>query len=155
MSYAGGVRPPQRPGEVPELRGGSADHAAALLGTIATLAGLQERNQTGKGSLVTTSVFQGAMHMNAATRLLAERETTPPDGSGAGKPGCVAPFQTEDGKWVFISAWNDRQFKRLCHTAKLPHLAEDPEYASRQQRGIHRDELNEVFGQWVATKKLA
>src|SRR5712692_4498442 len=63
MAYSGGVRPPQRPNEVPELRGGSADHAAALLGTIATLAGIQKRQQTGEGSLVTTSVFQGAMHM--------------------------------------------------------------------------------------------
>jgi len=154
MSYAGGVRPPQREGDVPELRGGSADHAGALLGSIAVLSGLQQRQQTGEGSLVTTSVFQGALHMTASTMVRAEEDTLPPEPAAAGLPAAVSPYRTKDGRWLYISAWNDRQFKRLMEIAGFPHIGNDPKYATRRLRGIHRDELNEVIVAWVATQNL-
>lgn len=153
-AYSGSVRPPQRDGEAPELRGGSADPTAALLATIGTLGALAKRNVTGEGSLVTTSVFQAAMHLAAAFMIVAEQDMSPSkrDTGMIGALGGMAPFLTFDNKWIYISAWNDRQFRQLCELAELPHIAADPAFASRLQRTQYGVELNELIGAWVATQ---
>jgi crotonobetainyl-CoA:carnitine CoA-transferase CaiB-like acyl-CoA transferase len=153
-AYSGSVRPPQAPGEVPELRGGSADPTAGLVAALAALAALQQRNITGQGSLVTTSVFQAAMHLAASPMVVAEDDTSIKGRKdGFGGLGGMAPFLTADQKWIYISAWNDRQFKRLCEIAGLPHIAESPDYATRLQRTQHHVELNELIGYWVSTQQ--
>ena len=156
-AYSGAVRPPQREDEVPELKGGGPDPTAALLGTIGALSGLRKRDLTGKGSLVTTSIFHAAMHLVGSFRVVAEDDDTPPSaprGDGIAGLGGLGAFETADNKWIYISAWNDRQFKRLCEIADLAYLGESPEYATRLQRSIHGAEVNELLGHWVSTRPL-
>lgn len=156
-AYSGQVRPPQKEGEVPELRGGSPDPTAALLATIGALSGLRKRELTGKGSLVTTSIFQAAMHLSGSFRVVAEDDDTPesaPRADGTGGLGGLGAFETADGKWIYLSAWNDRQFKALCELADLPHVAASPEYSTRVQRTEHGSELNELIGYWISTQPL-
>ena len=156
-AYSGSVRPPKKEDELPELRGGSPDPTAALLSTIGALSGLRKRDLTGEGSLVTTSIFHAAMHLAGSFRVIAEDDDTPPAaprGDGVTNLGGLGPFRTADDQWIYISAWNDRQFKRLCELADLPHVATNPEYGSRLQRSIHGAELNELIGYWVSTMQL-
>ena len=156
-AYSGQVRPPQKEGEVPELRGGSPDPTAALLATIGALSGLRKRELTGKGSLVTTSIFQAAMHLSGSFRVVAEGDDTPasaPRADGTSGLGGLGAFETADGKWIYLSAWNDRQFKALCELADLPYVAANPEYSSRAQRTEHGSELNELIGYWISTQPL-
>ena len=156
-AYSGQVRPPQKESEVPELRGGSPDPTAALLATIGALSGLRKRELTGKGSLVTTSIFQAAMHLSGSFRVVAEDDDTPesaPRADGTGGLGGLGAFETADGKWIYLSAWNDRQFKALCELADLPHVAASPEYSTRVQRTEHGSELNELIGYWISTQPL-
>ena len=154
-AYSGLVRPPQKEGDVPELRGGP-DPAAALLATIGALSGLRKRELTGKGSLVTTSIFQAAMHLTGTSRIVAEADETPPAPRTNGLAGLagLGAFATGDQKWIYLSAWNDRQFKALCELAGLPDAAEDPANATRPQRYEHGYELNELIGQWISTQPL-
>ncbi|MYA19671.1 MAG: CoA transferase, partial [Chloroflexi bacterium] len=68
--------------------------------------------------------------------------------------GGLGVFETADGGWVYLSAWNDKQFKTLCELADLAYLGESPEYATRLQRSIHGAEVNELLGQWISTMQL-
>ena len=153
-AYSGAVRPPQGPDEMPELRGASADPATALLATIGALAALLQKVRSGEGGLVTTSVFQGAMHLGASFLVVADNDRTPnARATGmSGSLGGMSPFRTSDGRWVYISAWADKQFERLCRLAQLEHVAASGDYTSRQQRTAHGNELNELIGHWVASQ---
>ena len=156
-AYSGSVRPPQKEDELPELKGGSPDPTAALLATIGALSGLRKRDLTGEGSLVTTSIFHAAMHLAGSFRVIAEEDDTPPSaprGDGVAGLGGLGVFQTADGGWLYLSAWNDKQFKRLCELADLAYLGESPEYATRLQRSIHGAEVNELLGHWISTMQL-
>ena len=156
-AYSGIVRPPQREDEIPELKGGGPDPTAALLATICAMSGLRKRDLTGEGSLVTTSIFHAAMHLVGAFRVIAEEDDTPPAaprGDGLAGLGGLGVFETADGGWVYLSAWNDKQFKKLCELADLAYLGESPEYATRLQRSIHGAEVNELLGQWISTMQL-
>ncbi len=156
-AYSGIVRPPQREDEIPELKGGGPDPTAALLATICAMSGLRKRDLTGEGSLVTTSIFHAAMHLVGAFRVIAEDDDTPPEaprGDGLAGLGGLGVFETADGGWLYLSAWNDKQFKTLCELADLAYLGESPEYATRLQRSIHGSEVNELLGHWISTMRL-
>ena len=121
------------------------------------MSGLRKRELTGEGSLVTTSIFHAAMHLVGAFRVIAEEDDTPPTaprGDGLAGLGGLGVFQTADGGWIYLSAWNDKQFKRLCELADLAYLGESPEYATRLQRSIHGAEVNELLGHWISTMQL-
>jgi crotonobetainyl-CoA:carnitine CoA-transferase CaiB-like acyl-CoA transferase len=50
-------------------------------------------------------------------------------------------FETADGG-LNISANRQQQFITLCRLAGLPHLVDDPRFAEREARKLHRTELN-------------
>lgn len=134
------------------LRG---DPTAPLLGAFAAMAALHERERTGRGSLVTTSVLQGAMHIASAGMVIAD-DDTPEGDSGKGIRrgiGGLGPFWSGDGKGVFLCAWNDRQFSELCSLAGFDEVGTDPAYSSRFLRtGENGARLNSLFEQWVGSK---
>jgi crotonobetainyl-CoA:carnitine CoA-transferase CaiB-like acyl-CoA transferase len=139
--------------ETPLLRGGMGDPAAGLLAAWAASVALRNRDRTGVGSHVTTSVVQGAVHLGGMSFALSEFERQ----SGAERPvestavGGIGPYKTADGQWVYLNTWTDEQFRRLYTLAGFPHVAEDPAYATRLQRAEHGPELNELLGYWIST----
>jgi crotonobetainyl-CoA:carnitine CoA-transferase CaiB-like acyl-CoA transferase len=136
----------------PRLNGSMVgDPSAPLLAAFAAMAALRERDRTGRGSHVTTSLLQGALHMMATRKVVPEDDTGPPHERQL--PGGAGVFQTVDEKWTFICAWNDPQFQRLAHLAGYPHLADDPAYSSRSDREAAQVELNELFTAWVQSQQ--
>ena len=132
----------------PRLNGSMVgDPSTPLLAAFAAMAALRERERTGRGSHVTSSLLQGALHMMAPSKVVPEDETGPPHERRL--PGGAGVFETSDGEWTFICAWNDGQFKRLAHLAAYPHLADDPAYATRADREAEQLELTELFSAWV------
>ncbi len=132
----------------PRLNGSMVgDTSTPLLAAFGALAALRERDRTGRGSHVTSSLLQGAFHMMAPRKVVAEDETGPPHERQL--PGGAGVFQTHDGEWTFICAWNNGQFERFCQLAGYPHLAGDPAYATRQLRETAQVELNELFTAWI------
>ena len=154
QAFTGAVR--EENGEFRALGGLRGDPTAPLLGAFAAMGALYERERTGKGALVTSSVLQGAIHMAGAGMVIAHDEP-PKDENGRGPIGGLGglgPFWAADGKGVFLCAWNDRQFVELCDLAGFPEVGADPAYASRFLRsGESGARLNALFGQWVASKK--
>lgn len=126
------------------------DPSAPALAAFAAMVALRKRDETGEGSHVTTSLLQGALHMMTTRALVAEDDTGEPHVRRL--PGGAGPFETADGSWVVVCAWNDAQFKRLSQLAGYPHLADDPAYATRPDRELAAIELNELFSVWVVAQ---
>ncbi|MFD7920826.1 CaiB/BaiF CoA transferase family protein [Streptomyces sp. NPDC059740] len=129
----------------PPLKAGYAmgDLGAALFGLVGVNAALVERERTGRGQYVTTSLYESqlALHINWATGYFATGER--PARLGSGHPSLV-PYQAyaaADGHFV-IAVGNDVLFRRLCEALGHPEWAGDPRFATNRDRVAHRTALN-------------
>ncbi|QUH06241.1 CoA transferase [Saccharopolyspora erythraea] len=129
----------------PPVKAGYAmgDLGAALFGIIGVLSALVERDRTGRGQTVTTSLYESqlALHINWATGFFATGRT--PRRLGSGHPSLV-PYQAypaADGHFV-IAVGNDGLWQRLCALLGRHELADDLRFRTNQDRVVHRDELN-------------
>ncbi|MEU0597167.1 CoA transferase [Streptomyces sp. NPDC006393] len=129
----------------PPVKAGYAmgDLGAALFGVIGVTSALVERERTGRGQYVTTSLYESqlALHINWATGYFATGER--PQRLGSGHPSLV-PYQAypaADGHFV-IAIGNDALFRRLCEALGHPEWADDPRFATNRDRVTHRAALN-------------
>jgi crotonobetainyl-CoA:carnitine CoA-transferase CaiB-like acyl-CoA transferase len=154
QAFAGLMRWSRTAEESPEIVGLRGDPTAPLLAALATMVALRRRERTGEGALVTSSVLQGGLEGGGAGLVVAEEDpTTPATGRGAGSVAGLGPFRAKDGEWVFLCAYSDRQFRRLCELAGFPEIGEDPQYSPRPKRsGATGDRLNALLTHWVSTK---
>jgi crotonobetainyl-CoA:carnitine CoA-transferase CaiB-like acyl-CoA transferase len=149
QAYSGAMRKPAED-MAPMLGPLIGDSTSPLIAAFAVMVALRARDTTGEGTHITTSLLQGALHVLGTNAMIAEAEPPQAAATGASRPGGAAPFRTKDGLYTLVCAWTDRQFQRLCHVAGLPHLADDPAYATRFDRQREAVPLNEVFAAWIA-----
>jgi formyl-CoA transferase len=67
----------------------------------------------------------------------------------------IAPYkayQAQDG-WLVIAAGNDALFARLAPALGKPEWADDPEFRSNSERVKHRERLNRLIGDVIATDR--
>lgn len=108
------------------------------------LLALLKRERTGRGSLVTTSLFEAgvASLANQATNYLVGGVV--PKRMGSEHPNIV-PYGSilacADGRDLVIAAATERQYRELVRSIGLAELADDPAYATGQQRVQRREEL--------------
>ena len=128
--------PPGRP-----LRAGASiiDILGAVFGVTATLAALRERDATGQGQRVCSSLFESAVflmgsHMAGAA---ATGEAPPPMPARRGAWGIYDVFQAADGE-LFIGVTSDQQWARFTQAFGLAALAGDPRLATNAQRAKER-----------------
>ena len=133
-----------KPGQGP-MRAGIpiADLTAGLYCAIGILVALLERETSGRGQWVTTSLLQAQIAMLdfQAARWLK-------DGEVAGQAGNDHPtgiptgvFKTADGHMT-IGASGGALYERLCHALGGPELLTNPDYADDQARSDNRAALN-------------
>jgi formyl-CoA transferase/CoA:oxalate CoA-transferase len=111
----------------------------AALGIVAALL---ERERTGLGAVVDTSLYETALGYVGYHLVGYLADGTVPTGQGTVFP-MVAPYQvfpTRDGG-LMIAGGNDRLFEALCGTIGLPELVSDPRFATNPDRVRNREEL--------------
>src|SRR5437764_6671784 len=127
------------------------DMGAAMWSAIGILAALQERQRTGEGGIVDTSLLETGLAwmsimlpIHLATGVLPERH-----GSGVDMIVPYQAFAASDGD-MMVAAGNDNLFRRLAAALGRPHLAEDPRFRTNGDRVVNRRELvpilAEIFG---------
>jgi crotonobetainyl-CoA:carnitine CoA-transferase CaiB-like acyl-CoA transferase len=132
------------------------DMGAAMWAVIGILAALRERDRTGKGGVVDTSLLEtGLAWMTIllpsyiANGVLPERQ-----GSGVDMIVPYQAFAASDG-YIMVAAGNDNLFCRLCAAIGRPGLVEDPRFRSNGDRVVHRAELIPILAEIFATRPRA
>jgi crotonobetainyl-CoA:carnitine CoA-transferase CaiB-like acyl-CoA transferase len=123
------------------------DVGAGLSCALGLLAACVERQRTGVGRLVSSSLLEFALTSlgTVAAGVLASGE--PPGLLGTHSP-MFAPyggFRTADGWMVLAGAGSEDMWRRACRVLGLDDLVTDRRFADNAGRVAHRDELTEAF----------
>ena len=145
------------PGQGP-VRAGAAvsDVGAGLFCALGVLTALLEREVTGEGRWVQTSLLQAQIAIMdfQAARWLVDGEV--PDQQGNDHPTAVPMglFPTADGS-VNIAPVDNTMYEKLCHTLGAPQLAADERFATRKSRAAHRALVNEELSKFTRLETSA
>jgi crotonobetainyl-CoA:carnitine CoA-transferase CaiB-like acyl-CoA transferase len=146
-----------KPGEGP-MRVGIpvADLTAGIFCAFGILLALFEREQSGEGQRVETSLLQAQIFMLdfQAARWLMKREV--PGQAGNNHPTSIPTgvFKTADG-YINIATTGQKMWKRLCEAISADALLQQPDYETSAGRSQHRDRLNAEIDGFLATKTSA
>jgi len=132
------------------------DILTGLYSTVAILAALAHRNQTGIGQHVDMALLdvQVACLANQAMNYLTTG--TPPRRLGNAHPNIVPyqDFPTADGDFI-LTVGNDGQFRKFAEVAGQPQWADDPRFATNKLRVANRGELIPLIRQATVFKTTA
>ncbi len=122
------------------------DVVTALYATVAVLAALIARGETGRGQRVTIDLLHAnlAMLANQTTGWLASGEVPPRLGNVHPSIEPFATYRTGGGE-LMILAGNDAQFRRLVDAIGAPELAGDARFATNTDRVLNRDALRPLL----------
>lgn len=118
------------------------DIMTGLYATVAVLAALKRREQSGEGQHIDLALLdvQIASLANQAANYLVGGVV--PKRMGNAHPNIVPyqEFPTADG-YMIVAVGNDSQFANLCKTLGKPEWASDERFSTNPQRVKHRSEL--------------
>ena len=150
MQAAGGLismtGEPGRPG----VRVGSSliDMGTGMWAALGIVAALLERERTGEGALVDTSLYETALAYIGYHLVGHLADGTVPTGQGTVFP-MVAPYQvfpTRDGQ-LMLAGGNDRLFVTICDVVGLPELAGDERFRTNPDRVENREDLVAILSE--------
>ena len=124
------------------------DLTAGLYLAQGILVALLEREKSGKGQWVCTSLLQAVVGMLdfQAARLLMDGEVPSQAGNNHPTVSPTGVFRTKDGQ-INIAASGQTMFRRLCETLGLPELVDDGRFKTPGDRSQNRDQLNAILEQ--------
>jgi crotonobetainyl-CoA:carnitine CoA-transferase CaiB-like acyl-CoA transferase len=143
-------RPPARVGiPLGDLSGG-------IFSCKAILAALYQRERTGLGCRIDTSMFDGMLSLLSymGTHYLSTGEVPTPQGSAHEFTVPWQAFQAADG-YIVIATRQENFWRKLCTVLDAPGLAEDPRFATNPRRLEHRSELIPIIENIVRTRTVA
>lgn len=118
------------------------DIFTGVYSAVGILAALAQREKTGKGCYVDTSLLDSTVGVlaNQALNYLVSGQV--PLRTGNAHPNIVPyqEFPAADGH-LMISGGNDGQYAKLCKLLGAPELIDDPKYQNNAGRLQHKDEL--------------
>lgn len=147
-----------RPGDTPPFqRGGMGDHTAGMTLAAAVCAALVARGRTGKGQLVSTSLYrQGAytVSFDLNTFLMTGNPIAIGQRESMGNP-CMNNYAAGDGRrfWI-VGLQAGRHWPPLCRAVGRGDWLTDPRYDTALNRAVNSRELIAELDEIFATRPL-
>lgn len=137
---------------------GQGDHPSAMALFAAIVTALYQRERTGHGGWVGSSLLANGLWANAVMAQAQLFGATPPPRP----PRTQAPnpltnqYQTRDERWIILTVLNEeKQYAPLMRVLGLEGLIEDPRFASAAARREHHAALVALLDGVLATRDLA
>jgi crotonobetainyl-CoA:carnitine CoA-transferase CaiB-like acyl-CoA transferase len=120
-----------------------ADLSSGLFCAIGTLVALLEREESGEGQWVQSSLLQSQVWMMdfQIMRWLMNKEIPGQSGNDHPTTAATGVYPTADG-YINLAAMGTEMFIKLVTAIGLPELAEDPRFKLLKTRGQNRPALN-------------
>jgi formyl-CoA transferase len=133
-----------------------ADLTAGMFLAHGVLVALLERERSGKGQWVHTSLLEAMVRMLdfQTTRWLIGKEIPPQAGNDHPTGIPTGVFKTADGH-MNIAASGQHMYRRLCEALDVPQLIEDPRFKTPQDRSKNRVACNQELEKATVTKTSA
>lgn len=130
-----------------------ADSTTGLIASFAILAKLHERDRTGRGGIVSTSLMQSTNFLLTyqAQKYLSLGIVAVGEGNDHPLLFPQGTFATRDGN-VTIASGNERMWRQLCTALGLEEIAEDPLYATNEERLTNKRELRRLMEQKLVAR---
>ncbi|MCW2549582.1 MAG: CoA transferase [Mycobacterium sp.] len=145
------------PDDQPRIQRGPSDPNGGMHAAIATLVALEQREQTGEGSLVESSLFDAALAIAAELVIEWSAYHNPllrqGNRSVTAAPQGVYACQGDDN-WLAISVVTDEQWRALIGVTGDAGLADDPGLATESGRRSRHDFLDSVLTDWAAKREI-
>jgi formyl-CoA transferase len=133
-----------------------ADLTAGLFAALGTLTALLERETSGEGQWVSTSLLQAQIFMLdfQAARFLTEGQVAKQAGNNHPTSIPTGVFKTRDGH-LNIAVTGQAIWERFCNAVGHPEWIDNPDFKSSKLRSQNRDALNAEIDKATATKTSA
>jgi crotonobetainyl-CoA:carnitine CoA-transferase CaiB-like acyl-CoA transferase len=133
-----------------------ADLTAGMFLAHGILVALLERERSGKGQWVHTSLLEAMVRMLdfQTTRWLIGKEIPPQAGNDHPTGIPTGVFRTSDGH-MNIAASGQHMYRRLCEALDVKHLIDDPRFKTPQDRSKNRVACNSELEKATVTKTSA
>ena len=144
----------------PKRAGGSInDIMGGMFGVIAIQAALRERDRTGKGQYVMSSLFENTAFLMGQHMARYQMTGVAPgpmqSGNLRASPWTVyEPFKTSDEKMLFLGLVSDTHWKKFCEKFGRSDLANDPRYHTNADRVRERPTLIPIVTDIIACHTL-
>ncbi|GAM19911.1 hypothetical protein SAMD00019534_030860 [Acytostelium subglobosum LB1] len=150
MSITGSERDPYKCGVA------IVDIMTGLYASVAIQSALIMKGRTGKGQHIDVSLLdvQSTFLANIASSYLLTGKN--PSRIGNSHPS-ISPYdslRSSDGFFV-VAVGNDGQFRSMCNTMGLKHIATDSRYINNSSRVANRQSLLEIINEVTSTKKTS
>jgi formyl-CoA transferase len=145
------------PGKGPVRVGAAvADVSAGLLAALGVLTALVERERSGKGQWVQSSLLQAGITLLdfQAARYLKEGEVAPQVGNDHPTSMPTSAYKTADG-YINVAASGEGMWQRLCQAMGREDLLERAEFKGQPARAKNRVALNAEINAALAKKTSA
>ena len=120
------------------------DRATAMTLVAAILLGLRQRDRTGHGCWVGTSLYANGVWANgtAAAGALLGAHLPPRPGPDKPRNALTNLYRTKDDRWLqLLVVRDDRLWPAFCKAIERPDLADDPRFTERAERRTRSLEL--------------
>ena len=133
-----------------------ADLASGMYAAIGILIALLQREETGRGQWIHTSLLQAQIAMLdfQAARWLIAGDVPPQAGNNHPTSTPTGVFKTADGHMNLASA-GEIMWQRLCTVLEADSLVEDPDFATEKLRFQNRDRLNDALAEYLLKRTSA
>jgi len=132
------------------------DMGTGMWAALGIVAALLERERTGRGSMVDTSLYETSLAYVGYHLVGYLADGTVPRPQGTVFP-MVAPYQvlpTRDGE-LMVAGGNDRLFAAFCDVVGLPELVDDDRFRTNPDRVGNRDELVAILSERLRERDTA
>jgi crotonobetainyl-CoA:carnitine CoA-transferase CaiB-like acyl-CoA transferase len=121
-----------------------ADLSAGLFAALGTMTALIERETSGEGQWVHTSLLEAQIFMLdlQAVRWLIGGEVPFQVGNNHPTSAPMGAFETSDG-YINVAP-TPPMWERFCNAIERPDLIDDPKFATNKDRIAHRSEINGI-----------
>lgn len=147
VQFMGGLAYMTGPSGMPLRAGASVvDIMGGMFGALGIMAALRERESTGRGQEIRSALFEStaflvAQHMG---QQALTGKAPPPMPEKASSWAVYDPFQTADGRTVFVGITSDNHWRSFCREFGEEALLADPALKSNPQRAQARDRIMPV-----------
>lgn len=127
------------------------DTLAGLHAALGTMMALHQRERSGQGQVVDSSIFESVLAMmeNLIPEYARAGKVRERSGSFLPKIAPSNAYPARDGRDVIIGANQDTVFRRLCEAMGQPRLADHPDYATHRARGENQQAIDDLVAAWT------